>query len=181
MKDVSVLDGMKKNAAECLETAYYKGYKKGLSDGMTYGYSDTTIYKDGIDKAWECARKVVGIWAKITDYEELNELFGNANISNIFEMHSGCDAMEIIKDYEDRQKQLQVVADMAKEEKDCRTCNHGNCDECDGITYWKWERDNCKCSILKGACPYPEHSCRTCPLNCEYKKAKKLSQEREGE
>ena len=67
---------------------YSQTYKEGYEDGKYWGRREM----------WECARKIVGMWADIED-KELKDIFGFDDIVDIFKNLSFSKAMEKIEDF----------------------------------------------------------------------------------
>ena len=114
MKDYSVLDGITRNMKDCLITAYNKGYSRGYEDGWAVHkeirQKDMDMgYEQGLKDAWECAKKLVlssehgGMRS-----ETINEVFGFSDFLeggyDVFKNYTAEQAMQKIKDYEERQK-----------------------------------------------------------------------------
>lgn len=61
MRDYRQIDGMIKQASECLHHAYDRGYNKGIADGNindgTFAKKMNEAYNNGVKDAWECYSK----------------------------------------------------------------------------------------------------------------------------
>lgn len=92
--------------------SYEKGYEDGtkVNDGergsVYYGgYGDG--YKDGLNEAWECARKIVlGVADGGISIESFNELFG-MNYYEVMKNYSASEAIAKIKEYEEKKNQAE--------------------------------------------------------------------------
>ncbi len=111
-------------------------YNRGIKDGME---DSEKRYKQGLNDAWECARKIMlGIVKGGIHAADLYEIFGTHSAEEILETVSVDKAMQKIKEYEERQKD---------DEKSCGTCKHVMlidcgaypCNECPRDTLPKWE------------------------------------------
>lgn len=113
-KDYSVLNRMIRDSNDKLVVAYDKGYKQGTKDGYEKGYEEgrkecypeEKAYEDGLNDAWECARKIVDM-----DCETVSKIFEGSHYDNVFIDCKASDAIERIRKYEKQQT-----------EKSCATC-----------------------------------------------------------
>lgn len=85
------------------EKSYEEGYNAGLEDGNV---SDSTLdekikeaYENGANDAWECARKIFSMTVN-----DVDEIFPECQ-ANICEDVSALEAIEKIKEYEEKQKE----------------------------------------------------------------------------
>jgi hypothetical protein len=96
------------NVRESVKAAYLRGYKNGLNDGNindgTFAAKVKEAYNNGLNDAWECAKKIV------TDtglkYTELEEIFGCTSMNSLLTRFSASEAVARIKEYEGRQKKV---------------------------------------------------------------------------
>ena len=108
---ISQTEGLCKEVATCVRNAYDRGYKQGEKDGYRDGQNIeqsnavTTKeelakmeYERGLNAAWECARK---IWS-MSAYERA-EIFHD---KNCMLEHTASKAIQMIKEYEEKQKQV---------------------------------------------------------------------------
>jgi hypothetical protein len=105
------LDGLKTQMLECIEATYDKGYKSGLKDGNindgTFAAKVREAYNNGLNDAWECAKKIVTDTG--LNYAELEEIFGCTSIDSILTRFSASEAVARIKEYEGRQKKADEI------------------------------------------------------------------------
>jgi len=98
------INGLKTQVLTCIETAYDKGYKSGINDGNindgTFAAKFKEAYDNGLNDAWECARKILDA---VVPYDYWDIGSGN-HISSVIRHYSADEAMQKIKEYEDRQK-----------------------------------------------------------------------------
>lgn len=107
------LDGLKTQALQCIEAAYDKGYKSGLNDGNindgTFAAKVKEAYENGLNDAWECARKIAT--ADGLSLEELEEIFDFCSMNAILERFSVSEAIAKIKEYEEKKAERNVSPD----------------------------------------------------------------------
>lgn len=100
------LNETKRQILECINNAYYKGYKNGLNDRSinegTFAAIVKEAYGNGLNDTWECAKKIVTDTG--LNHEELREIFGYTSMDTIFGNFSASEAIAKIKEYENRQK-----------------------------------------------------------------------------
>lgn len=117
---ISQTEGLCKEVATCVRSAYDRGYKQGEKDGYRDGQNIeqsnaiTTKeevakmeYERGLNDAWECARKIV---VPIADgglsYEGLFQMFEHRSTAEILREFSASEVIAKIKKYEEKQKQV---------------------------------------------------------------------------
>lgn len=89
--------GMKRQAAELIEQAYQRGYKSGQENALTV---DSDKFREqGRNEAWELAYRLVFNQGNIRDVFDVEAL------GRIFETYSATEAIEKIREYEERQKE----------------------------------------------------------------------------
>ena len=59
-------------------------------------------YGEGLNTAWECARKIIPLWEK----GKTADIFGTRDIETIFKRYFASDAISKIKEYEDERKRI---------------------------------------------------------------------------
>ena len=104
-KDYTDLEWLTNNVTESTKQAYDKGYDKGYKDAKELTDAE---YLSGLDKAWECARKILysiafggytcGELEKIFDIENMDDTV------EIFKKFSASEAIDRIKKYEEEKK-----------------------------------------------------------------------------
>lgn len=97
MKNYSVLNGMKDNQADVLNTAFDKGYKQGLEDGRLEITKE--MYERGLRDAWDAAGEIACISSLDCD-----DLFTTHNLAFVFRHFSASEAIAKIKEYEEKQE-----------------------------------------------------------------------------
>lgn len=90
----------------CYDYGYEDGQKEKLANAMIHDHevAEKTAYEDGMNAAWECARKI----AQTMKRDEITTCFGERDEIGrkmIFEEYSASEAIAKIKEYEDKQKQ----------------------------------------------------------------------------
>ena len=104
---------------EIVGGSYNRGYADGLKTGHEGGYRSG--YEKGLEDVWKCANKINDMNAR-----EFEEVFGYTYYAGCMEIVSPSEALQKIKEYEERQKQ---------DEKSCGTCKHfTDTDEVHGYT-----------------------------------------------
>ena len=108
-KDYSSLDCVVKTTKNSITYAYDKGYDKGYEDAKELTDAE---FLGGLDKAWECARKILysvdfggytcGELEKIFDIEEITDGV------EIFKKFSASEAITRIKKYEEEKQKSEI-------------------------------------------------------------------------
>lgn len=98
-----------------------------IAEGETYidpaKADDSETYMDGVNEAWECARKVcLDICDDGFTPEELEEIFEDKSFRNILRDNTGYEAVTKLKRYQDKQPATH-----------CSTCKHNGDDTPDGF------------------------------------------------
>lgn len=119
MKDYTVLDGQ----ITCLRNKLYdEAYQRGYADGrentvkeFKYEMSNARCYQRGLEDAWECARKIACIrtdaeWKEFFEFLDV-KLF---HPEDIFTRYTASEAMQKIKNYEERKTDEIKVGDEVK-------------------------------------------------------------------
>ena len=93
------------------EDGYSRGYDEGVKDGQKGKISELLIdtYIQGLNDAWECARKIILCEAKggfSTD--KYTEVFGNIATFQALEILSASEAIAKIKEYEEKENKIHV-------------------------------------------------------------------------
>jgi hypothetical protein len=86
---------------EFAELMYKTGYEDGQKDKPSVFYEQ---YKQGLDDAWECARKILFDYT-LTD---VKEKFGTDTFCGIIEKYSASETIAKIKEYEEKQKRVEI-------------------------------------------------------------------------
>ena len=129
MKDYSVLDNMIKMVGDAIKQAFDKVYKQEYEDGIGDGAKsvkswDKACYEQGLNDAWEAARKLTH--PNYGGYYEDTKLkiFGYRNSDDVLTMLSASEAIAKIKEYEEK-----------KNNKTCDLCIH--CEMCAWVDKFK--------------------------------------------
>lgn len=113
-KDYSNLEGLISNVKK-IRNSYDKGYKQGFNEGQAHQLASDDVFREsceksayekGLNDAWERARKIVCDKSQ-NGYSlyTLREIFGTASVCGIFGNFSASEAIQKIKEYEEKQKQ----------------------------------------------------------------------------
>ena len=99
------LDGLKRQMEYCIQSAFDKGYKKGIADGNindgTFAEKVQEAYDNGLEDAWEVAKKIVfdtkngGL-----PIEVLNNIFGYYTLTNISNKYTVQEVVAKITEYD---------------------------------------------------------------------------------
>lgn len=135
MKNYDVLNDLVPKTQELHRAIFDKGYEQGYNEGIRsrngesysiycYGYDDGL--KDGLNNAWECARKIT-CNVSLVGYSTyaLREIFDTARLGDIFLNFSASEAIAKIKEYEEKQKQPDNEVKVGDEVVDENFINHG--------------------------------------------------------
>lgn len=99
-------------AQKAIETILAEVYKCGYEEGRCKGYKNRCIeeefqntnkYEDGLNEAWEAAKKIV--CTEGYKWTELENMFNSRTLSKIFNTYTASEAIEKIKEYEEKQKE----------------------------------------------------------------------------
>jgi hypothetical protein len=121
---------------EIVGGSYNRGYADGLKTGRDGGY------RSGLEDAWECARKIIlSCGEGGYDAGTIEDIFG-MSYHDVLKECKPNKAIELIKEYEEQQKQKCescFTEKLAKEKwasaKDCKECKHfTDTDEVHGYT-----------------------------------------------
>ena len=122
-------------------------------------------YNRGLNDAWECGRRITNETSVV-----LSKIFGEVDVSAVFQLYTPQEAMQKIKDYERRQKWAEQ-SKRGKEHRDeiekmlegktkrtCDNCSHPKygCQECgEDLDNWKQKplEDNYVDAIVKVRVP----------------------------
>lgn len=114
MKDKAIHDAME-SIENHVKDVYNQGYSDGLADGnINSGLLADRVreaYNNGLDDAWECARKIFK-----SECATMKYIFHTAYYPEIILNNSPTEAIAKIKEYEEQKKQS---------EKSCKNCKHG--------------------------------------------------------
>lgn len=120
MRDYSVLDRIRAIVFDGIDNAYDEGYDKGYKDGIANGnINDGTFaekvkeaYNNGMNDAWECARKIclktidwlsgAGFQVSFPDYD-MDEYEFSAHVITKYDAQ---EAIDKIKEWEEKQEQV---------------------------------------------------------------------------
>ena len=137
MKDKAIHDAMD-SIENHVKDVYNQGYSDGLADGnINSGLLADRVreaYNNGLDDAWECARKI--LFDSSLPRDILTEL-GADSFSGVIHKCSASEAIEKIKEYEEQKKQSEKSCD------DCRfadlTAHEFPCSVCSASHTFRWE------------------------------------------
>lgn len=121
MKDYSVLDNMIRMVGDAIKQAFDKVYKQGYEDGIGDGAKsvkswDKACYEQGLNDAWEAARKLIHPrYGGYYDDTKL-EIFDYRNSDDVLTMLSASEVIAKIKEYEEKQTK-----------KSCHNCGKTSC------------------------------------------------------
>lgn len=109
MRDYRQIDGMIKQASECLHHTYDKGYKQGQADETkSQDVITDKAYYDGYNKgtfeAWDCIKKMCELFT----YNKLREIFGVGFVIDVINNFTPQEAIKCIKDHEKKEKEVHV-------------------------------------------------------------------------
>jgi hypothetical protein len=99
-------EGIKKQAQQLIEQAYYRGFKAGREDRQEWEKDKADrLIEQGRNEAWEAAGKLMLIGCK-----EVNNVLSDGTLSltrrdEIFSKCTASEAIERIREYEEKQKQ----------------------------------------------------------------------------
>lgn len=102
---------MKKEYLDVIEAILSDEYARGYNDGTNHGIEITEAkdYEQGLNDAWECARKIfVPVNKGGLRGEEVIQIFNSSAPSKIFDNYSALEAIAKIKEYEKEQKQTEI-------------------------------------------------------------------------
>lgn len=103
--DYRAIKGMQEYASHQIEVAFKKGFDqcdKQLQEACDNARREG--YGEGLNAAWECARKIIPLWEK----GKTADIFGTRDIETIFKGYFASDAMSKIKEYEEEQNDDEV-------------------------------------------------------------------------
>lgn len=132
MKDKAIHDAMD-SIENHVKDVYNQGYSDGLADGnINSGLLADRVreaYNNGLDDAWECARKI--LFDSSLPRDILTEL-GADSFSGVIHKCSASEAIEKIKEYEEQKKQSEKscdncrFADLTAYEFPCSACSESH-------------------------------------------------------
>ena len=171
-------DGKKKSTLHCWTTkeieaceeikneAYQRGSEDAWKRIVDVRSKDIECgYNRGLNDAWECGRRITNETSVV-----LSKIFGEVDVSAVFQLYTPQEAMQKIKDYERRQKWAEQ-SKRGKEHRDeiekmlegktkrtCDNCSHPKygCQECgEDLDNWKQKplEDNYVDAIVKVRVP----------------------------
>ena len=103
---ITTLDNIKTSLKADRQKAIDEAYQKGFEAGQ---HEATTLeYQQGLDDAWECAKRIVLIKTNENSpyftVDELIEIFGYSSLQSVLDTYSASEAIEKVKAYEKQQK-----------------------------------------------------------------------------
>ena len=123
MKDYRVLEGLIKNMKSELQTSYNKGYEHGYEDGKEEAKNCDcqknmeSEYQRGLNDAWDIVRRM-----EIALFDNaFQPIFGETDFYTVVTKKTVSEAMEKIREYEEKKKA--VVQDFvnAVKRKECES------------------------------------------------------------
>lgn len=130
-------EGTKKIINDLLYNAYLQGYNQGVIDTK----EKLPDYKQGLNDAWEYAKKIIYLWSINDDnMYAFSILFGTWSIKDPFEKFSSSEAIKIIKNFE--------------KECNAKTSSYSYTSEDKPIDYKTRRCDNCKYEHDDGYCDF---------------------------
>lgn len=87
------------------KTGYDKGYAEGIEGGKQCADVDATMYEQGLNDAWECARKIITMEWK-DKHEALND--PSMFLTDMFDNISALEAIEKLREYEANKDKIKV-------------------------------------------------------------------------
>ncbi len=103
--DYRAIKGMQEYASHQIEVAFEKGFAqcdKQLQEACDNARREG--YGEGLNAAWECARKIIPLWEK----GKTADIFGTRDIETIFKRYFASDAISKIKEYEEKQAEVEI-------------------------------------------------------------------------
>ncbi len=95
----------------CYDYGYEDGQKEKLANAVIHDHevAEKTAYEQGLDEAWEVARKLVHPRLGGYTEEQKQRIFGEyVSSDSILQNFSASEAITKIKEYEDKQKQAEI-------------------------------------------------------------------------
>lgn len=124
-------EGIKKQAQQLIEQAYYRGFKTGREDRQDWEKDQVDrLVEQGMNMAWECILKIVGRDTNCgcLSQSQLYEIFGEIDYRNIVLHNSPNEAIERIREYEEKQKQ--------KEDSEIHVGDEVRNDDVEAVVTW---------------------------------------------
>lgn len=108
---LSVLEGLvRKDIMEQVDEAYQRGLEEGKKAFDLLDAERNSEYQRGLDDAWEAARKIaLGLDDGGFSTHYLKKVFGSPSFQYAFKNYSASEAIEKLKDYEEKQKASQEI------------------------------------------------------------------------
>lgn len=90
------------------KTGYDKGYAEGIEEGKECADVDATMYEQGLNDAWECAKKLV--WKTgILELRRMGILGENDHeAAKVLAEYTASEAIEKLRDYEAKKDEIKV-------------------------------------------------------------------------
>ena len=113
-------EGIRRAEAE-FNKGYQEGYDKGLGTRALIEEQKSKVYQHGLDKAWECARKIA------EREDDMRNCFHDIAPAEIFDKYSASEAIEKIKKWEEKQKEYfpegnPFISKQDDTKRSCSTC-----------------------------------------------------------
>ena len=96
----NIKSSLKADRQKAIEEAYQKGFEAGQHEATTLEY------QQGLDDAWECARKLVTNW-----YADADDVFEDKSFVEFLNAYTASEAIAKLKAYEDKQSDRIEVGD----------------------------------------------------------------------
>lgn len=177
MKDIEIPKELLDLVHDCIKSGYDEGYKNGIADGNindgTFAKKTQEAYKNGLDNAWECAKKITNEYT-IKQLKDMGLINNIPLINSKYEyscrlivQYSASETIAKIKEYEDKHKCKECKWD---EFRDAQSPVGTPCDSCFEGKNFSPKVARC-CSILDDICPY-DIKCEECEVHCSVERAK---------
>lgn len=98
-------EGIRKQASELIEQAYQRGYNAGKNEAYKNPVPTQDAYMQGLNDAWEAARKIASYDIPLDIFELDNGKGGFSSPLNSYETMKASEVIERINAYEERKKQ----------------------------------------------------------------------------
>lgn len=99
-------EGMKRQAQELIDQAYQRGLKAGVESCIDSLTADSEKYiEQGRNEAWEALKRICCYGKDCLSGSELEEIFGTSSDSDIILHDTASEAIQKIREYEEKKKQ----------------------------------------------------------------------------
>ena len=160
-------------------SVYQRGYKNGIADGNindgTFAKKIEEAYKNGLNDAWGCARKIM--LNKVNGglpTEEHSKIFGYVATFEVLKNYTASEAIAKIKEYEEKDKHKCKECKW-DEFRDAQSPVGTPCDSCFEGKNFSPKVARC-CSILEDECPY-DVKCEECEIHWSIERAREKLKE----